>query len=300
MCDPPCFFKSMPIRPTATATITGRPERRFTLIELLVVIAIIAILASMLLPALGQAKAKATQILCVSNNRQNYLGIVTYTDDFEGTFPAPGRGPYGNRGLPPWHLFLGELDYWSQAGTQEFSRGGVPTAAPHYPTLECPAEEIYEQPGTGWSWTSYSHYNCRTSYFINADWSCQVSKFPACTDVNGNPEPSDETNDGGKFLQIRGPHSDTTTPTNAPLLVDSWMPNSAGGVYPIFSIEQDRTAYRVSPHPNWGETKTDHSFRHLDRTVVLFMEGHVEIRRPAWQGGEFIYRSPWGSGSQPR
>ena len=81
--------------------IHGAKQKNFSLIELLVVIAIIAILASMLLPALNNAREVAKKSSCVNNLRQLSIAGYNYVNDYDEWFFN-------------WYRTLSTIDYWSR------------------------------------------------------------------------------------------------------------------------------------------------------------------------------------------
>src|SRR5262249_26778599 len=87
------------VRPTGWfSRPASRRSSGFTLIELLLVIAIIALLASMLLPALSRAKQQAAVAKCLSNLRQIGLAFKLYMDDHRNRFPFDNVNSFAANG----------------------------------------------------------------------------------------------------------------------------------------------------------------------------------------------------------
>ena len=117
-------------------------EKGFTLIELLVVIAIIAILASLLLPALSTAREHARSITCVSNLRQNGMAFGTYAVDYEGFYLVSGIRPPGTTDMPrTWLPHLVDAGIYTSVHTW---------------VARCPSEAI----------ARYGKYDINDSYWV--------------------------------------------------------------------------------------------------------------------------------------
>ena len=123
---------------------SSAPVRRaFTLIELLVVIAIIAVLAGMLLPALGRAKAQAQKTVCLGNTRQLAIAYRQYAGDHDDRLPDNST-PAGQPGLAgPDAWVQGNVQTWTPLYASNLSGNALHAYAPADGVWRCPASKAF-------------------------------------------------------------------------------------------------------------------------------------------------------------
>ena len=127
-------------------------RRAFTLIELLVVIAIIALLLSVLLPALRTAKEQARRMICTAHVRSLIQGVYVYASDNDDEIPASVPGM--NAGLSFTSKVTFHPDKWINLG-RLYNTGIIDDPEIFYcPSQKNPILQHDEQDGIGWKWTS--------------------------------------------------------------------------------------------------------------------------------------------------
>lgn len=131
----------------STSTSRKIPAARgFTLIELLVVTAVIAVLASMLLPALSKAREKSREAVCMNNLKQLGIAFYLYLQDYEETFPCAGDPVCTD---PVYWLWMGRG--WRRL-LSPYIKTGISSANPAI--LFCPSDRTARQ---NWESTSYGY-----------------------------------------------------------------------------------------------------------------------------------------------
>lgn len=133
-------------------------KQRFTLIELLVVIAIIAILAAMLLPALGAARARAQSSACQANLKQVMLGFNLYANDYAGTMMLHGPATANSSSYTSYFVFFmpyfydGDVITVVNSGNKDFKAYNFLTCPALRPSGFLDRSYVY---GRAWSSTEY-------------------------------------------------------------------------------------------------------------------------------------------------
>lgn len=196
----------------------AKRRQGFTLIELLVVISIIALLISILLPALGSARDAARNVQCLSNLRQIATGMIIYAQDNDDLLP-PARmsGPnIASNKQPPWWIQLGNANIIGTGATKDQTDSGGNV-------LVCPSDTTtYNNNPPVFDWSGYA-----CSYGVQHYVSWEDRNMDGVHDRLSN-------NTGSKYKQAPIPLANVRNPSQVIMLsepndswyVDTFFPNT--------------------------------------------------------------------------